>query len=78
MCYVLCHYKPTSTSVTELGMTSTYDNGGGGVHSWIVVCAYTSQGSDMLEVLSVSIEAATGEKPCEAWKAFFHHPFKSL
>jgi len=29
-----------------------------GVHSWIIVCTYSSQGSDMLEVLSASIEAA--------------------
>jgi len=32
--------------------------GGGEVHSWIIVCTYSSQGSDMLEVLSASIEAA--------------------
>ena len=38
-------------------MPCTYDNKGG-VPSWIIVCAYSSQGRDMQEVLSVSIEAA--------------------
>jgi len=52
---------------------------GGGVHSWIIVCTDSSQGSDMLEVLSALHRGCNaGEKPREAWKACFHHVIKSL